>query len=48
MSDGETAWTSDSGPSDCVALACLGFSEGKFNLVVLGINPIPNLGHDVT
>lgn len=46
--DGEIAWASDGAPSDCVALACLGFFEEKFDLVVSGINPMPNLGHDVT
>ena len=48
LSDGSTAWASDGAPSDCVALALLGFFEEKFDLVVSGINPMPNLGHDVT
>ena len=48
LSDGSTAWASDGAPSDCVALALLGFFEEKFELVVSGINPMPNLGHDVT
>ncbi|MFZ2098120.1 MAG: 5'/3'-nucleotidase SurE [Anaerolineales bacterium] len=43
-----TAWASDGAPSDCVALALLGFFEEKIDLVVSGINPMPNLGHDVT
>ena len=42
------AWASDGAPSDCVALALLGFFEEKIDLVVSGINPMPNLGHDVT
>ena len=42
------AWASDGAPSDCVALALLGFFDEKFDLVVSGINPMPNLGHDVT
>ena len=48
LTDGYTAWASDGAPSDCVALALLGFFEEKFDLVVSGINPLPNLGHDVT
>jgi len=48
LPDGSTAWASDGAPSDCVALALLGFFEEKFDLVVSGINPMPNLGHDVT
>lgn len=48
LADGLTAWASDGAPSDCVALALLGFFEHKFDLVVSGINPMPNLGHDVT
>lgn len=48
LADGSPAWASDGGPSDCVALALLGFFEHKFDLVVSGINPAPNLGHDVT
>jgi 5'-nucleotidase len=43
-----TAWASDGAPSDCVALALHGFFDEKFDLVVSGINPMPNLGHDVT
>ena len=48
LPDGSMAWASDGAPSDCVALALLGFTETKFDLVVSGINPMPNLGHDVT
>ena len=48
LGDGSSAWASDGAPSDCVALALLGFFEHKFDLVVSGINPMPNLGHDVT
>jgi len=48
LDDGYPAWASDGAPSDCVALALLGFFEEKFDLVVSGINPMPNLGHDVT
>lgn len=48
LADGTTGWASDGAPSDCVALALLGFFDEKFDLVVSGINPVPNLGHDVT
>ena len=48
LADGSPAWASDGAPSDCVALALLGFFEHNFDLVVSGINPAPNLGHDVT
>jgi 5'-nucleotidase len=48
MEDGFTAFASDGAPSDCVALALLGFFNTKFDLVVSGINPTLNLGHDVT
>jgi 5'-nucleotidase len=48
LADGYPAWASDGAPSDCVALALHGFFEEKFDLVVSGINPMPNLGHDVT
>jgi 5'-nucleotidase len=45
---GITAYASDGAPSDCVALALLGFFEEKIDLVVSGINPMANVGHDVT
>jgi 5'-nucleotidase len=48
LDDATPAWASDGAPSDCVALAMLGFFKEKFDLVVSGINPMPNLGHDVT
>lgn len=48
MADGTAGYASDGAPSDCVALALLGYFEHKFDLVVSGINPMPNLGHDVT
>ncbi|PWH14426.1 MAG: 5'/3'-nucleotidase SurE [Anaerolineae bacterium] len=48
LADGSAAFTSDGAPSDCVALALLGFFEEKIDLVVSGINPMHNLGHDVT
>ena len=42
------AITSDGAPSDCVALAMLGLVEGGIEMVVSGINPNANVGHDVT
>ena len=48
LEDGTTAWASDGAPSDCVALALLGFIPDKIDLVLSGINPNANLGHDVT
>lgn len=48
LADGTPAWASDGAPSDCVALALLGFIPEKIDLVISGINPHANLGHDVT
>ena len=48
LSDGSPAWTSDGAPSDCVALGLLGYIPEKIDLVVSGINPNANIGHDVT
>jgi 5'-nucleotidase len=48
LDDGSKAYASDGAPSDCVALALLGFVEQKIDLVVSGINPHANIGHDVT
>lgn len=48
LADGSSAWTADGAPSDCVALAICGFLDEKIDLVVSGINPYANLGHDVT
>jgi 5'-nucleotidase len=48
LSDGIEAMTSDGAPSDCVALALLGYLPHKVDLVVAGINPMANVGHDVT
>jgi len=47
LEDGSEALASDGAPSDCVALARLGLLE-EVDLVVSGINPHANLGHDVT
>lgn len=48
LADGTTAFTSDGAPSDCVAIPLLGFLKEKIDLVVSGINPFANIGHDVT
>lgn len=48
LADGTFAWMTDGAPSDCVALAQLGFIPEKIDLVVSGINPTANLGHDIT
>jgi 5'-nucleotidase len=48
LADGTIALASDGAPSDCVALALLGFFDEKIDLVVSGINPMANFGHDVT
>lgn len=48
LADGTCALASDGAPSDCVALALLGYFDKKIDLVVSGINPNANLGHDVT
>jgi len=47
LADGSPALTSDGAPSDCVALALLGLTD-PLDLVVSGINPHANIGHDVT
>ncbi|HUS17164.1 MAG TPA: 5'/3'-nucleotidase SurE, partial [Chloroflexia bacterium] len=41
-------WATDGTPSDCVALAALGFLGYAPDLVVSGINKGPNLGDDIT
>jgi len=48
LADGTPAFASDGAPSDCVALALLGYIEKPIDLVVSGINPLANVGHDVT
>jgi 5'-nucleotidase len=42
------AFAGDGAPSDCVALATLGYFNEPIDLVVSGINAGANLGHDVT
>jgi 5'-nucleotidase len=48
LADGSVAFASDGAPSDCVALATLGYFKDPVDLVVSGINLGANLGHDVT
>ncbi len=48
MADGDHAYTSDGAPSDCVAVAILGFLQRKVDLVVSGINKGSNMGDDIT
>ncbi len=48
LCDGTRALASDGAPSDCVALAVLGVLPEKIDLVVSGVNPHANLGHDAT
>lgn len=48
LADGTPALTSDGAPSDCVALALLGLVKEPINFVVSGINPLANVGHDMT
>lgn len=48
LADGATALSADGAPSDCVTLALLGLLPEPVDLVVSGINPHENLGHDVT
>jgi 5'-nucleotidase len=47
LADGTPAFMSDGAPSDCVALPLLGLTD-PVDLVVSGINPNANLGHDIT
>lgn len=48
LADGTSAFASDGAPSDCVALPLLGLIEEQIDLVISGINPNANIGHDVT
>jgi len=48
LADGSAAFASDGAPSDCVALPMLGLLPKPVEMVVSGINPNANLGHDVT
>ena len=48
LANGMQAFAGDGAPSDCVALATLGYFNEPIDLVVSGINAGANLGHDVT
>ncbi len=48
LADGTPALACDGAPSDCVALALLGLVTEPIDMVVSGINPYANLGHDLT
>jgi len=48
LMDSIQAWACDGAPSDCVTLGICGFLNEKVDMVVSGINPNANLGHDVT
>ena len=48
LQDGSKALACDGAPSDCVALLLMGLLNGPVEIVVSGINPNANLGHDVT
>jgi len=48
LGDDIPALATDGAPSDCVALAMLGILDEKIDIVVSGINPNLNIGHDVT
>ena len=51
LDDGTLAYAASGSPSDCVALVMLGALSAvgpRPDLVVSGINPNPNLGHDMT
>jgi 5'-nucleotidase len=48
LADGTPALASDGAPSDCVALGVMGLVDHSIDLVVSGINPNANVGHDVT
>ena len=48
LADGTTALATDGAPSDCVTLAVLGLLNENVDMVLSGINPNANVGHDVT
>jgi 5'-nucleotidase len=48
LADGSLALASDGAPSDCVALAMMDLLPEKVDIVLSGINPNANLGHDIT
>lgn len=48
LADGTKGFACDGAPSDCVTLSALGLLPEAVDMVVSGINPNANLGHDVT
>jgi 5'-nucleotidase len=48
LADGSEAYASSGAPSDCVSLVLLGAIDFEPDIIVSGINPFPNLSHDVT
>ncbi len=48
LADGSPAFSTDGAPSDCVAIPLMGLVKDKIDLVVAGINPNCNVGHDIT
>jgi 5'-nucleotidase len=48
LADDSAAYVTDGAPSDCVAMALLGFLPEAVDMVVAGINPGENVGHDMT
>jgi len=48
LPDGSPALACDGTPSDCVSLALMGMVPEPVDLVLSGINPHANIGHDVT
>jgi 5'-nucleotidase len=48
LPDGSLAYASSGAPSDCVALAVLGFLPTQPDLVISGINLGANVGQDIT
>lgn len=46
--EADAAWVCDGSPSDCSALAGLGFLDDPVDLLFSGINPTPNLSQDFT
>lgn len=48
LRDGSPAYACSGAPSDCVAVALLGFLKDRPALIVSGINPSCNVGYDLT
>ena len=48
LADGDHAYSTDGAPSDCVAIAILGFLQQPIDLVVSGVNSGSNMGDDIT